>query len=154
MSRLGYVALTNDEFVAQISAFYKFQTGLGVNLFLMTVMSFVVGLSISGQTFYSFVLENLEKFGALKAIGAKGAVLVRMILFQAGFTALTGYGLGVGICTLMIAAARLRLPDYAATITWGNLLLAFCMVLVIAGISSYIAVRKVLRIEPFDIFRG
>ena len=154
VSRLGYVALTNDEFVAQISAFYKFQTGLGVNLFLMTVMSFVVGLSISGQTFYSFVLENLEKFGALKAIGAKGAVLVRMILFQAGFTALTGYGLGVGICTLMIAAARLRLPDYAATITWGNLLLAFCMVLVIAGISSYIAVRKVLRIEPFDIFRG
>jgi hypothetical protein len=23
-----------------------------------------------------------------------------------------------------------------------------------AGISSYIGVRKVLRIEPFDIFRG
>lgn len=33
----------------------------------MTAISFLVGLSISGQTFYSFILENLEKFGALKA---------------------------------------------------------------------------------------
>jgi putative ABC transport system permease protein len=28
------------------------------------------------------------------------------------------------------------------------------MVIVIAGISSYVGVRKVLKIEPFDIFRG
>jgi len=28
------------------------------------------------------------------------------------------------------------------------------MVILIAGISSYIGVRKVLKIEPFDIFRG
>jgi putative ABC transport system permease protein len=77
-----------------------------------------------------------------------------MILFQAGFTALTGYGLGVGLCTLVIGAARLRLPDYAAMITFWNLAMAFVMVVLIAGVSSYIGVRKVLRIEPFDIFRG
>ncbi|MBL6750070.1 MAG: FtsX-like permease family protein [Nevskia sp.] len=154
VAALGYVALTKDEFMAQISTFYKYQTGLGINLFLMTVMSFVVGLSISGQTFYTFVLENLEKFGALKAIGAKGHELVRMILFQALFTAMTGYGIGVGICSLMIALAKLKVPDYAAMITFTNLALAFFMVLVIAGISSYVGVRKVLRIEPFDIFRG
>jgi len=28
------------------------------------------------------------------------------------------------------------------------------MVVLIAIISSYIGIRKVLRIEPFDIFRG
>ena len=154
IAALGYRALSKDEFMQQISTFYKYRTGLGVNLLLMTVMSFVVGLSISGQTFYSFVLENLEKFGALKAIGAKSHELVAMILFQAGFTGLTGYGLGVGICSVLLAAAKLRVPDYAAIITFPNLALAFVMVLVIAGISSYIGVRKVLRIEPFDIFRG
>jgi putative ABC transport system permease protein len=50
--------------------------------------------------------------------------------------------------------ARLWVPNYAAMITYWNLGLAFGMVLVIAGISSYIGVRKVLKIEPFDIFRG
>ena len=73
MQALGYLVLTKDEFMKKISAFYMFQTGLGMNLLIMTVMSFMVGLSISGQTFYTFVLENLEKFGALKAMGTETA---------------------------------------------------------------------------------
>ena len=77
-----------------------------------------------------------------------------MILFQAAFVALTGYGFGVGLCALLIWLARLYLPDYAAIITFPNLGLAFVMVVIIAAISSYFGVRKVLKIEPFDIFRG
>jgi len=154
VARLGYDALTQEDFMARTSVFYKYQTGLGTNILLMTAISFLVGLSISGQTFYTFILENLDKFGALKAIGAKGRDLVAMILFQAGFTALAGYGLGIGLCALLIALAKIRLPDYASLITFGNLGLALVMVLVIAAISGYVAVRKVLTIEPFDIFRG
>ena len=52
---LGYLALTKDEFIDRISDFYKYQTGIGTNILIMTVMSFIVGLSISGQTFYTFV---------------------------------------------------------------------------------------------------
>jgi putative ABC transport system permease protein len=151
---MGYLALTKDQFVSKISSFYIFQTGLGVNMFLMTIISFIVGLSISGQTFYTFIIENIDKFGAIKAIGAKGSELVAMILFQATFTALTGFGLGVGVCACIIALARLRLPDYAAIVTYGNIGLAFGMVVIIAAISSYIGVHKVLKIEPFDIFRS
>ena len=44
---------------------------LGTNVLLMTVISFVVGLSISGQTFYTFILENLEKFAALWVSGRR-----------------------------------------------------------------------------------
>ena len=151
---LGYLALTRDEFVDKITKFYEFQTGIGMNILIMTIMAFVVGLSISGQTFYTFVLENLEKFGALKAMGAKSHELILMIMFQASFMALTGYGLGVGLCALMITLAKMRLPDYAAVITYWNLGLAFAMVVIIAAMSSYFGVRKVLRIEPYDIFRG
>jgi putative ABC transport system permease protein len=150
----GYLALTKDEFIRKISDFYKYQTGIGTNMLLMTVISFIIGLSISGQTFYTFILENLDKFGALKAIGAKGRELISMILFQASFVALTGYGIGVGLCALVIWLARIYLPDYAAVITYTNLGLALVMVVIIAAFSSYVGVRKVLKIEPFDIFRG
>ena len=151
---LGYEALTKDEFIQKVSTYYKYQTGLGMNVLIMTVISFIVGLSISGQTFYTFILENLEKFGALKAIGAKGSELIYMILFQATFTALTGYGMGVGLASIVIALAKFRLPSYAAMIAYSNLVFAFVMVLIIAAISSYVGVRKVIKIEPFDIFRG
>jgi len=154
VARLGYKALTSDEFIRQITLFYVFRTGFGTNILIMTTISFLVGLSISGQTFYTFILENLERFGALKAIGAKGRDLVRVILFQAFLTSMTGYGLGVGLCASLIALAKLRLPDYASVITYGNLVLAFVLVLVIAAVSTYAGIRRVLQLEPFEIFRG
>jgi putative ABC transport system permease protein len=154
VSRLGYVALTKDEFNQHIANYYIYQTGVGTNILMMTIISFMVGLSISGQTFYTFILENLDKFAALKAIGAQSRELIYMILFMATFTAVTGYGLGVGLVTLMITIARSNLANYAAIITFWNLGLAFALVLLIAGVSSYVGIRKVLRIEPFDIFRG
>jgi putative ABC transport system permease protein len=78
VAKLGYVALTKADFNQRIANFYIFKTGIGTNILLMTVIS--------------FILENLEKFGALKAIGAKGRELVYMILFMATVTALVGYG--------------------------------------------------------------
>jgi putative ABC transport system permease protein len=154
VAALGYIALTKDEFMQRTSNFYVYQTGVGTNILIMTLISFIVGLSISAQTFYTFILENLERFGALKAIGTKSRELVGMILFQAAFTSLTGYGLGVGLCTLLIWLAKMRLPSYAAIESSINLLLAFAMVLIITAISSYMGIRRVLQIEPFDIFRG
>ena len=154
VKRLGYDVLTEEGLIDRITNWYMFHTGMGTNLLLMTAISFLVGLSISGQTFYTFVLENMEKFGALKAIGAKGRELVAMIFFQAAVTGLAGYGLGIGLCAGLIALAKLRVPDYASIITYRNLALALGMVLVISAFSGYIAVRKVLRIDPYDIFRG
>jgi len=151
---LGYLARTKKEFMQRTAHFFIYETGGGTNILIMTAISFIVGLSISGQTFYAFILENLERFGALKAIGTRSRDLVGMILFQATFTALTGYGLGVGLCALLIWLARLRLPIYAAMITFSNLTIAFGLVVVIAAVSSYIGIRRVLGIEPFDIFRG
>ena len=151
---VGYRARTKEEFMQNTEDFFLYKTGGGTNLLIMMLISFIVGLSLSGQTFYTFILENLERFGALKAIGEKSRDLVFMILFQATFTAFTGFGLGIGLCLLLIILAKLRLPSYAAMVTFSNLAISFGMVVVIAAVSSYFAVRRVLKIEPFDIFRG
>jgi putative ABC transport system permease protein len=154
VAKAGYLALTEREFQDRVSTYYKFQTGVGTNILIMTITSFLVGLSICAQTFYTFVLENLAKFGALKAIGAKSYELIAMILFQTLFTGLTGYGLGVGLSAILIGVAKQRISNYAADITFFNIGLALVMVLIISGVSSFIAVRKVIKVEPFDIFRG
>lgn len=151
---LGYLALTQDEFVAKNKNYYLYKTGLGMNVFIMTLISFVVGLSIAGQTFYTFVLENIEEFGALKAIGAKKNELIEMIFFQSAVVGFLGYGFGVFLSSILIALAKLRLPEYASLVTYQNLSISFCMVLFIILFSSYLGIRKVIHIDPFDIFRG
>jgi putative ABC transport system permease protein len=151
---LGYRARTKEEFMQRTADFFVYKTGGGTNMLIMTAISFIIGLSISGQTFYTFIIENLERFGALKAIGIKNRDLIGMILFQATFTAMTGYGLGVGLCVLLIWLAKLRLPSYAAMLTYSSLAIGFVMVAIIAAISSYVGIRRVLQIDPFTIFRG
>ena len=139
---------------AKISDFYMYQTGLGINLLLMTVISFIVGLSISGQTFYTFIIENIDKFGALKAIGAKGSELVAMILFQATFTALTGFGLGHGI----LHAGDLAGASQAAGLCRHHHLRQHRACLRHGGDHrgrvQLCRRAQGLHIEPFDIFRS
>jgi len=154
VAKLGYLALTKEEFMQRTADFFIYKTGGGTNILIMTLVSLIVGLSISGQTFYTFILENLERFGALKAIGARRRNLIGMILFEASLTAFTGYGLGVGLCAFLIWLAKKRLPSYAAVFTYTNLVLGLVMVTIIAAVSSYVGIRRVLQIEPFDIFRG
>lgn len=152
--KLGYLALTDSEFIQRNDRFYEFQTALGTNILIMTAISFVVGLSIAGETFYMFVLDNLERFGALKAIGAKNAELVQMILFQSMTVGFLGFGLGVLLASALVAFGKLRIPNYAAMITFENIFMALVMVLIISVISAYIGIRKVIRIDPFDVFRS
>ncbi len=151
---LGYLALTQGDFESKIKNYYIYKTSMGMNIGLMTLISFIVGLSIAGQTFYAFVLENMEKFGALKAIGAQKKELIYMLLFQASVVSFIGYGFGILLSSMMIAFAKLRVPNYVAMVNYTSLTIAFFMVLLIAGFSSYLGIRKVLKIEPFDIFRG
>lgn len=154
VKKFGYVALTDQEFIAKNTSYYLYKTGLGTNVFIMTIVSFIVGLSIAGQTFYAFVIENIQEFGALKAIGAKKNEMIQMIFCQASVVGFLGYGMGVLFASIMIACAKLRLPNYASIVTFQNLGFAFFMVIVIVLVSSYLGIKRVTKIEPFDIFRG
>jgi putative ABC transport system permease protein len=154
VKKLGYMCLTDLEYRARTADFYIFKTGAGVNILFMMMIGFLVGLSITGQTFYTFILENLDKFGALKAIGAKNSELIYMILFQTSFSSFVGYGIGVGLSSLFIFLGQRYVPSYTAALGFWNLGLAFVMVLIIDGFSSLLAVRKVIKVQPFDILRG
>ncbi len=151
---LGYLALTRDQFYQKNRDYYLYKTGLGTNVMIMTFISFIVGLSIAGQTFYTFVIENLQEFGALKAIGAKKKELITIIFFQSSVVGFLGYGFGMFLSMSVIAFAKLRLANYAALVTLENMFFTLLMVLVIVAFSSYLGIRKVITIDPFDIFRG
>jgi putative ABC transport system permease protein len=154
VKKMGYLALTQQQFVSKNTDYYLYHTGLGANLLIMTTISFIVGLSIAGQTFYMFVLENMEKFGALRAIGAKKLELIKIILFQSSIVGFLGYGFGVLLSSLLIAIAKLKLPYYASLVTYKNLTISFLVVLTIVAFSSYLGIRKVIKVEPFNVFRG
>jgi putative ABC transport system permease protein len=112
-----------------------------------------VGIAISGQTFYSFVLENLRYFAAIKAMGAGMGLLSRMLVFQALVAGLLGFGLGAGMAQ---AIGRVMIekgmPPFVMfpQVLWATL----AFILGISLVSALIGILKVSRVDASTVFRG
>lgn len=149
--RTSLAAHTAQEFKMLTLNFFLRNTGIPINFGISVMLGFIVGLAIAGQTFYSFTLENLKQFGALKAMGTKNSTLLKMVLFQALVVGLIGYGLGTGI-TAFFGHSMTGSP-LAFKMTWQLLVFSASGVTLICFFSAIISLIKVIRLEPAVVFK-
>ena len=130
-------------------------TGIPVNFCITVVLGFFVGAAISGQMFYLFTVENLKQFGCLKAMGVSNPRIVGMIVFQGAVVGLLGFAIGMGLATGFFVVAEaigqgdlrgMFVPRQVAAITGAA-------VGVIVLLASVLSVRKVLVLEPAEVFK-
>lgn len=148
----GLMALTKEDFSWKTVMYFMKYTGIPINIGIGVIMAFIVGTAISGQTFYTFTLDNLRYFGALKAMGASNWLLLRMIVLQALIVGLVGFGLGVGVASFMGYMGRDT--EMAWRLLWPQLIVTGVVVTLICMISAVISMIKVIRLEPAVVFRS
>jgi putative ABC transport system permease protein len=147
----GLGAFTRLEFVWMTVNYFMKYTGIPINFGISVALGFFVGTIIAGQTFYNFTLDNLKYFGTLKAMGADGRMLLRMILVQAVLVGTIGYGLGVGLASIFgMVTARTELAFW---MPWQLLAISAFAVMLICVISAFISIYKVMRLEPAIVFK-
>jgi len=153
-ARTGLQARTRGEFHWQTVRYYLANTGIPVNFGTVVVLGVLVGIAVVGLLFNTFVLENIQQFAALKAIGIPNARLVGMVLLQAAVVGAAGYALGLMFASLFfeiggstIALRGFRLPWQVAVVVAG--LTALIMVA-----STVLGLRRVLFVDPAAVFRG
>lgn len=146
-------AYTRNEFKWVTFMYYLKYTGMPVNFLTAVGLGFLVGVAISGQTFYNFTLDNLRYFGTLKAMGARNGMLLRMILLQALVVGGIGWGLGVGAASAwgLFIGGRTQL---AFRLPWHLLVASAIAVLVICLSSAALSIRKVMKLETAVVFRS
>lgn len=145
-------ALTQQGFIAKTWWYFFANTGIPINFAISVALGFVVGTAIAGQTFYSFTLENLKQFGALKAMGTPNGTLLRMIALQALVVGVLGYGLGMGLACLSGWGARNS--ELAFVLPWQLMIGSFFAILAICFLSSLLSIWKVMKLEPAIVFKG
>lgn len=148
----GLAAYTREDFEKLTVNYFMKYTGIPINFGIAVVLGFIVGTAIAGQTFYNFTLDNLRQFGALKAMGAQNGTLLKMILLQAVTVGLIGYGLGVGLASLIGYVSRGS--ELAFRMPWQLLAVSGTAVAIITTFTALLSIWKVVRLEPAIVFKG
>ncbi len=151
-ARTNLGAKTSDEFKWMTMKYYLVYTGIPINFGVTTLLGFVVGTAIAGQTFYNFTIENLKQFGALKAMGLTNERVAGMVVLQAGVVGMLGYCLGVGLAGIFGLLAKGT--ELAFFTPWQLLPISAVAVLSICTLASMLCIRRVVALEPAIVFRG
>jgi putative ABC transport system permease protein len=142
--------LTPGEFRRRSRAFWLFGTGAGAALFAGALLGIIVGTVIVAQTLYSSTKDHLIEFATLRAIGASGRYIHKVIICQALLSAIIGFCIAAGVGQIVVdATAESALPIIMTPImTMGLFLLTVAMCI----FSATFAIVQVIRIDPAVVF--
>jgi putative ABC transport system permease protein len=145
------LVMTKQDFVDRESAYWDSATPIGYVFFFGAVMGFVVGAIIVYQILFADVSEHLNEYATLRAIGYSNSFVVGIVLQQAVILAVLGFMPGVAVANWLYggAAAATSLPIY---LTMDRAINVFVMTLTMCSISGFLAVRKLRKLDPADVF--
>ena len=145
------LVMTKQQFIQREKDYWNGATPIGYIFAFGAIMGFVVGAIIVYQILFADVSEHLNEYATLRAMGYRNRFVSGIVLQQAAILAVLGYLPGVAIVYWLYgkAAAATSLPLY---ITQERAITVFLMTLAMCAISGLLAVRKVRRLDPADVF--
>ena len=149
----GLAARSADEFKRMTLRYFIDNTSILTNFGFVVVVGFIVGAAVTGQIFYNFTLDNLRHFGVFKAMGATDRMLRAMILVQALLVGFVGFGLGAGVTAIFAAATRGG-TGLSMTLDWQLLVGSAVVVGIIVLFAALISLRRVMQLEPAEVFKS
>lgn len=151
-SQTGLAAYTAPQFKSLTIRYFMRSTGIPINFGMAVALGFLVGVAIVGQTFFSFITDNMRYLGILKAMGASNQLLFVMIVLQTFLVGALGSGLGMGIASLTSILSKNS--ELAFYMPWQIPVITILATTLITLLTTIFTLRKVLRLEPGIVFRG
>jgi putative ABC transport system permease protein len=150
----GLKARGQGDFALETIYYVAANTGIPINFGITVLLGFIVGVAIVGLTFSLFIRDNIKQFGALKAIGVTNAKIRGMVSLQAAWIGAIGYSIGIGFASLFIIMGSKNSDAFKGFYTpWQILLIVAVAVLLMVFGTGFVALRKVLKTEPAEVFR-
>jgi len=145
------LVMTKVDFVQREQNYWNAATPIGYIFAFGAIMGFVVGAIIVYQILFADVSEHLNEYATLRALGYPNRFISGIVIQQAVILGVLGFFPGVLAVYFLSAkaAAATHLPLY---ITQDRAVFVFILTLSMCAISALLAVRKVHRLDPADVF--
>jgi putative ABC transport system permease protein len=143
--------MTKDDFIKRERDYWNSATPIGYIFAFGAIMGFVVGAIIVYQILFADVSEHLSEYATLRALGYPNRFISAIVIQQALILGVLGYIPGVLAVAWLYdkAATATSLPLYVTT---DRAITVFAMTLSMCAISALLALRKVRRLDPADVF--
>jgi putative ABC transport system permease protein len=145
------LVLTIPELIAKEQAFWQKVTPVGVVFDIGMVMGFIVGTAICYQVLFSEISDRLAEFATLKAMGYSNQWLLRVVVCEALFLAILGYGVGLAL-TLPAFGLIHDSTGLPMMLKPWDAALIFGLTLVMCTFSGLLAARKLVVVDPAELY--
>lgn len=146
----GLRARTANDFRSDIVWWFLMNSEDVGDVASMLVLAMAVGFGVAGVMLYMFTHASLGQYAVLKAMGATSTTLISIVCVQAGFCALIGTGLGLGMCT--VAGHLASTQGYPFRMMWFTPLVGTAAVLAVSLAAALISFRPVVKLQPATVF--
>ncbi|MBZ5547589.1 MAG: ABC transporter permease [Acidobacteriia bacterium] len=152
-SRLRDVdVLTTRKFSSMTRIYWMFTTGAGVAVLIAALLGLVVGVVVVAQTIYATTMDHIREYGTLKAMGAPNSYIYRVIITQAGMSAVAGYVLAMFVSVFIVHASQSG--GAAILLPWQMAVGIFFLTLLMCVSAAVVSINKVTSLDPAMVFRG
>ena len=145
-------ALPKAEFSNMTRFYWMFTTGAGVAVLIAALLGLVVGVVVVAQTIYATTMDHIREFGTLKAMGAANRYIYRVIITQAGISALIGYGLAMLVSIFIVRASESG--GAAILLPWQLAVGIFFLTILMCVSAAMVSINKVTSLDPALVFKG
>jgi putative ABC transport system permease protein len=145
------LVLTKQDFMEREKAYWNSATPIGYIFAFGAILGFVVGAIIVYQILFADVSDHLHEYATLRAFGYSNRFVSGIVLQQAAILAVLGYLPGVAAAHWLYqrAGEATQLPLH---LTGERLLTVFLLTLLMCSISGVLALNKVRRLDPAEVF--
>lgn len=119
-------------------------------IFMFLVILSIVSAAIVAFIIYTLTLGKIREIAVLKMIGTKNRTIVSLIMQQSIALGLIGFVVGKITATLLMAPI---FPKYVLLEPFDSII-GFVAVMVICVLSSIIAIRAALKVDPAEAIGG
>jgi putative ABC transport system permease protein len=143
--------LTKEEFIDQVKSYWGTSKPVGYVFGLGTFVGFIIGVTICYQILYTDINDRLPQYATLKAIGYGNRYLVGVVMRQAVYLALFGFVPGLLVSRAIYAGLQ-KVSGVLMMLTPGRVAMVFVLTVVMCLLSAAIAIRRVIKSDPADVF--
>jgi len=144
-------AYTGTDFSNITKAYMGTSSGITITFMILVWFALITGLIIVGLTMYSSINDRIKDYGTIKAIGGSNSFITKLIMIQSVLYSISGFTIAM---TMLIGLKYfMESINQSMNYTLDRIVFLVFSTLIISVVGSYFSMRKILKLEPVQIFR-